>query len=115
MLTTHLTAVSSFPPATQDFWAFSIAGVFLPQILIQKGAEADIPLSQTYANFPAIYAPGIAACLLAAAMVEVPRVGRQWAMVVSSAMMAVSLFLYSVVTTQAGSVGINAMGESPLS
>jgi uncharacterized membrane protein len=30
-------------------------------------------------------------------------------MVVSSALMAVSFFLYTIVTTQAGSVGLNAL------
>jgi Major Facilitator Superfamily len=92
-----------------DFWSFSMAGFFLPQILIDKGGAANIPLSETYKNFVAIYAPGIAGCLLAACMVEVPRLGRQWAMVFSSALMAISLFLYTVVDTQAASVGFNAM------
>ena len=80
-------------------------------------------------SYIAIYAPGIAgslllplssgiacslhalstACLLGACLIEIPRVGRQWSMVVSSALMAVSFFLYTIVTTQAGSVGLNAL------
>lgn len=68
-----------------------------------------MPLSETYKNYVAIYAPGIAGCLIATCLVEVPRLGRQWAMVISSALMGVSLFLYSVVDTQAGNVGFNAL------
>lgn len=42
-------------------------------------------------------------------MYAVPRVGRKWAMVFSSAMMGVSLFLFSTVNTQASNIGLNAM------
>ncbi|CAO1634951.1 unnamed protein product [Parajaminaea phylloscopi] len=92
-----------------DFFGFNIAGVFLPLILSDRGAEAGQSLSDTYRDYVAIYAPGIAACLLACALIEVPRVGRQWVMVISSALMGVSMFVYTVVHTQAQSVGLNAM------
>lgn len=92
-----------------DFFGFNIAGVFLPLILSDRGIEAGQTLSETYRDYVAIYAPGIAACLLACALIEVPRVGRQYVMVLSSALMGVSLFLYTRVTSQAGSVGLNAM------
>ena len=42
-------------------------------------------------------------------MIEVPKLGRQWAMVVSSALMAVSMFLFTTVESQAGSIGFNCM------
>jgi MFS family permease len=50
--------------------------------------------------------PGVA---LGAVLVEIPRIGRKWAMVFTSAMMATSLFLYVTVTSFNGSVGLNAM------
>jgi MFS family permease len=42
-------------------------------------------------------------------MTKVPRVGRRWSMVVSSALMATSLFLYAAIDTQAANIGITAM------
>ena len=52
---------------------------------------------------------GVPGVLLGAALIEVPGVGRRWAMVSSSALMGASLFLYSTITTPAASVGFNAM------
>lgn len=46
---------------------------------------------------------------MGALMVYVPRIGRKWAMVVSSALMATSLFLFAAVNTQASNVGLNCM------
>lgn len=42
-------------------------------------------------------------------MVYIPRLGRKWAMVFSSALMATSLFLFAAVNTQASNVGLNLM------
>jgi MFS family permease len=42
-------------------------------------------------------------------MVYVPRIGRKWAMVLSSALMGVSLFLFAAVNTQASNIGLNAI------
>ncbi|MCO5566029.1 hypothetical protein L7F22_019704 [Adiantum nelumboides] len=92
-----------------DFWGFNIAGFFLPQILAARGAAADVPLSETYRDYVAIYAPGIVACLLGGLLIEIPRLGRQWSMVISSALMAVSMFLYTIVDSQAASVGLNVL------
>lgn len=52
---------------------------------------------------------GVPGVLLGAALIEVPRFGRKWSMVLSSALMGVSLFLYATITTPAASVGFNAM------
>ncbi|KAN0063797.1 hypothetical protein ACQY0O_003847 [Thecaphora frezii] len=92
-----------------DFWGFTLAGFYLPQILRAKGAEQDTSIATTYRNYVLIYFPGIFAVAAGAAMIEVPKVGRQWAMVLSSALMAVSFFLFTVVETQVGAVGFNAM------
>ena len=52
---------------------------------------------------------GVPGVLLGTALIEIPRIGRKWAMVSSSALMGASLFLYATVTTPAASVGFNAM------
>ncbi|PWN26103.1 MFS general substrate transporter [Jaminaea rosea] len=92
-----------------DFFGFTIAGTFLPQILADRGLQQGRALSETYRDYVIIYAPGILACLVGCALIEVPRVGRQWVMVISSALMGVSMFIYTIIDTEAGSVGLNAM------
>ncbi|KAI3478486.1 hypothetical protein L1887_59541 [Cichorium endivia] len=92
-----------------DFWGFTLAGFYLPQILRAKGVEEDTSIETIYRNYILIYFPGIFAVAFGAAMIEVPRFGRQWAMVVSSALMAISFFLFSRVSDTAGSIGLNAM------
>lgn len=52
---------------------------------------------------------GVPGALLAAALIEVPHIGRKWTMVVSSALMGASLFLYAKITTPAANVGFNSM------
>ncbi|KAJ1596193.1 hypothetical protein NDA14_000377 [Ustilago hordei] len=91
-----------------DFWGFTLAGFYLPQMLRAKGAAEDTSMERRYRNYILIYLPGILAVALGAAMIEVPKLGRQWAMVVSSALMAVSFFLFTMVETQAASIGANA-------
>ncbi|GAC97835.1 membrane transporter [Pseudozyma hubeiensis SY62] len=92
-----------------DFWGFTLGGFYLPQILRAKGAKQDTSIATTYRNYILIYFPGIFAVALGAAMIEAPKVGRQWAMVVSSALMAISFFLFTLTSTQAGSVGLNLL------
>ncbi|PWZ03552.1 MFS general substrate transporter [Testicularia cyperi] len=93
-----------------DFWGFTLAGYYLPQILRAKGAEEDLSIATTYRNYILIYFPGIFAVAFGAAMIEVPKFGRQWAMIFSSALMAVCMFLFTIVETQTGSILAN-VGE----
>ncbi|QRW05943.1 major facilitator superfamily transporter [Ceratobasidium sp. AG-Ba] len=92
-----------------DAWGFTIAGSFLPTILLRKNEAINVSLTDTYKSYIITYVCGIPATLLAAALVEVPMVGRKWGMVISSALMATSLFLFATVNTQAANVGLNAM------
>ncbi|KAL3427783.1 membrane transporter [Phlyctema vagabunda] len=92
-----------------DYWGFSVAGSFLPTILARKNSSIDVSISETYRDYIIIYLPGIVGVALGAYMVYVPRVGRKWAMVFSSLMMAISLFLFAAVNTQASNIGLNAM------
>lgn len=52
---------------------------------------------------------GVPGVILGAFLIEIPVLGRKWVMVLSSALMGVSLFLYSAITTPAASTGFNAM------
>ncbi|KAL8997535.1 MAG: hypothetical protein Q9169_003230 [Polycauliona sp. 2 TL-2023] len=92
-----------------DYWGFSIAGSVLPSILLEKGREIAVSTATTYRNYVIIYICGIPGVLLGALMYGVPLAGRQLGMVVSSALMGVSLFLFSAVNTQASNVGFNIM------
>ncbi|KAF7795302.1 hypothetical protein EIP86_006456 [Pleurotus ostreatoroseus] len=83
-----------------DYWGFTIAGNFLPKFLADRGAAA---------NDIVIAVVGVPGVLLGAALIEIPRFGRKWSMVLSSALMGVSLFLYATITTPAATVGFNAM------
>jgi len=92
-----------------DYWAFSVAGSFLPTILLRKNQAISVSVSETYRDYVIIYLPGIVGVALGSLMVYVPRIGRKWAMVFSAAMMGVSLFLFSTVNTQASNIGFNLM------
>ncbi|KAH7377523.1 major facilitator superfamily domain-containing protein [Cadophora sp. MPI-SDFR-AT-0126] len=92
-----------------DYWAFSVAGSFLPTILLRKNSAINVSVSETYRDYVIIYLPGILGVALGSLMVYVPRIGRKWAMVFSAAMMGVSLFLFSTVNTQASNIGFNLM------
>lgn len=108
-----------------DYWGFSVAGKlipfiidnqslqtpgsFLPTILLKKDSAIEISLRRTYRNFGIIYIWGIPGVMLGALMYHIPRVGRKWAMVDSSALMAISLFLFAAVNTEASNIALNAM------
>ncbi|MCJ1268128.1 hypothetical protein MMC22_008014 [Lobaria immixta] len=92
-----------------DYWGFSIAGSLLPKILLEKNSAIHVSVKETYRNFIIICMCGIPGVLLGASMYGVPLVGRKWAMVGSSALMAVSLFLFATVNTEASNVGLNCM------
>ena len=56
-----------------------------------------------------MYCPGLVAVVLSMVLVKVPILGRKWTLVLSSVLMGVSLFLYSIMSTEASYVGLNAM------
>ena len=75
----------------------------------EKNSAINIGTAETYRNYVIIYVCGIPGVLLGALMYAVPFVGRKWAMVGSSALMGVSLFLFSAVNTEASNIGFNIM------
>ena len=66
-------------------------------------------VTETYRNYIIIFTPGIVGVLLGALMYGIPRIGRKWGMVLSSALMGASLFLYAAVNTEASNIGLNLM------
>ncbi|KAL8872398.1 MAG: hypothetical protein Q9174_001964 [Haloplaca sp. 1 TL-2023] len=92
-----------------DYWGFSIAGSLLPKILLEKGRELDVSTQTTYRNYVIIYICGIPGVMLGALMYGVPLIGRQWGMIISSALMGISLFIFATINTEASNVGINIM------
>ncbi|KAL7412195.1 sugar transporter-like protein [Mrakia frigida] len=54
------------------FWSFSIAGG-------EKGISTEVSLRQTYLNYIYVYLPGTVATLMAAGMLEIPKLGRNLA------------------------------------
>ena len=87
----------------------SIALTYLPTILQRKNSAINVGLKQTYIDYLIIYSPGFVAVTLSVLMVRAPMVGRKWTLVVASAAMGISLFLYSIVNTEASYVGFNLL------
>ncbi|GAA5851805.1 hypothetical protein JCM8547_000060 [Rhodosporidiobolus lusitaniae] len=79
------------------FFAFSIAGGYLPLILRQKGIDLSKTLNETYRNYVIIYLPGVTATILGAFLMELPGLGRKWSMVAAAALMGTSLFLFATI------------------
>ncbi|UJO25349.1 MFS siderochrome iron transporter 1 [Fulvia fulva] len=92
-----------------DYWGFTLAGTYLPSILAIKNGALDLSLRHTYRSYIAIYAPGIVGVVLGAMMYGVPAIGRKWTMVISSALMGISIFLFSTVNSEASNIGLNVM------
>ncbi|CZT09145.1 related to 4-hydroxybenzoate transporter [Rhynchosporium agropyri] len=92
-----------------DYWAFSIAGSFLPTILLKKNSAINVSVSETYRDYIIIYLPGIVGVGLGAGMIRFGRLGRKWTMVFAALMMGISLFLFATVNTQASNIGFNLM------
>ncbi|GAB7338990.1 hypothetical protein MBLNU457_5659t1 [Dothideomycetes sp. NU457] len=92
-----------------DFWGFTLAGTYLPTILALKNGNINVSLEQTYRDYVYIYLPGIVGVLAGAFMYNVPGVGRKYTMVLSSALMGVSIFIFSTVNNQPANIGLNVM------
>lgn len=92
-----------------DFWAFSIAGQFLPLVLAKKGASHNLSRERTYINYIIIYSVGIPAALCASVLIDIPNVGRKWGMVLSAFGMGISLCLYAIVDDLTTEVAMNAL------
>jgi hypothetical protein len=92
-----------------DFWGFTVAGFYLPQILAIKNGNANTSLKSTYAAYIYTYAPGILGVLLGACAYRIPSIGRKWAMVGASGLMGAAILLFSKVDTVAKNEGLFTM------
>ena len=93
-----------------DYWGFTVAGFFLPQIVSAKNSAAGTSsIEDTYRSYVWIYLPGIVGVLLGVMCYELPRIGRQVTMIISSGLMGVSLFLFATINTYASNIGLNVM------
>ncbi|RBR16873.1 uncharacterized protein FIESC28_06788 [Fusarium coffeatum] len=92
-----------------DYWGFTVAGFYLPSILALKNGAASVSLKSTYAAYIYTYAPGIVGVLLGATLYRIPAIGRKWTMVISSALMGISIILFSTVDTRAKNEGLFTM------
>ncbi|BFZ55013.1 hypothetical protein PYCC9005_002051 [Savitreella phatthalungensis] len=91
-----------------DFWGFTLAGVFLPKILLAKGARNKLSVEETYLEYIAITLAGLPGAIVS--MVIVQRKGRRRiTMAISSILMAGSLFAFATVNSQAGNIAFNAV------
>ncbi|KAL9059715.1 MAG: hypothetical protein Q9162_001016 [Coniocarpon cinnabarinum] len=93
-----------------DYWGFTVAQYFLPQIVAAKNSAAGaLSLKATYRSYVWIYLPGIAGVLAGVLCYELTRLGRQITMVGASAMMGVSLFLFATINSYNSNIGLNVM------
>ncbi|KAI1754743.1 MFS general substrate transporter [Xylaria castorea] len=92
-----------------DFWGFTVAGTYLPQILALKNGAASVSLTFTYASFIYTYAPGIVGVLLGSVLYRIPSIGRKWTMTLASGLMATSIFLFAIVDTVPKNLGLFTM------
>ncbi|KAL9624815.1 MAG: hypothetical protein Q9160_000861 [Pyrenula sp. 1 TL-2023] len=88
-----------------DYWGFTIAGFYLPTILARKNASIGVSLYSTYRSYILIYIFGIPGVVIGTLLWN----GRRTAMLSSSLMMGVSLFIFSQVNSEASNIGINGM------
>ena len=92
-----------------DYWGFTVAGTYLPRILAIKNGRLNLDLIFTYRSYIYIYLPGVVAVAIAGMFYKIPQVGRKWGMVISSALMGISIFLFSAVNDAASNIGLSLM------
>ncbi|KAK3933690.1 major facilitator superfamily domain-containing protein [Diplogelasinospora grovesii] len=84
-----------------DYWGFSIAGSFLPTILARKGSKLGMGLEDTYRSYVFIYLFGIPGVILGSSIYG----WRRASMLLSSALFASCLFIFTVVHSERSYIG----------
>ncbi|KAH7088812.1 major facilitator superfamily domain-containing protein [Paraphoma chrysanthemicola] len=92
-----------------DYSGFTVAGTFLPQILALKNGALHLSLAFTYRSYILIYLPGTVGVLLGTLAYRIPLLGRQYTMVLSSAMMGLTIFSLSQVNSAASNIGFSLL------
>lgn len=88
-----------------DYWGFTIAGSFLPTILLRKGTDLGLTTDDTYRSFIYIYIFGIPGVLLGTTIYK----WRWLSLLVSSALFGAMLFTFTAVHDQPSYIGINGL------
>lgn len=88
-----------------DYWGFTIAGSFLPQILLRKGHELGLTTDETYRSYIYIYIFGIPGVLLGTTIYK----WRWISLLISSALFGAMLFTFTAVHDQPSYIGINGL------
>lgn len=88
-----------------DYWGFTIAGSFLPTILVRKGTELGLTTDDTYRSFIYIYIFGIPGVLLGTTIYKWRRIS----LLLSSALFGAMLFTFTAVNDQPSYIGINGL------
>ncbi|RAO71442.1 uncharacterized protein BHQ10_007454 [Talaromyces amestolkiae] len=92
-----------------DYWSFTLAGSFLPIVLLRNNVSSGVDVTETYRQYIYIYLPGIIGAILALFSVQLPLIGRKWSLVISALLQGLSMALYTQVKNTAGYVGLNAL------
>ncbi|CAG8043978.1 unnamed protein product [Penicillium salamii] len=92
-----------------DYWSFTLAGSFLPIILLRNNVESGGNVTETYRQYIYIYLPGIIGAVIALFSIQLPLIGRKWSLVIAATLQGVSMALYTQVKNTAGYVGLNAL------
>ncbi|CAI6228232.1 unnamed protein product [Periconia digitata] len=86
---------------------FTRAGFYLPQIIALKNGALSLSLRYTYCSYIFIYFPGTIGVLLGSLLYRTRYFGRKYTMVLSSALMGISILAFSTINTAASTIGLN--------
>lgn len=91
-----------------QFLSFTLAG-YLPLLLSNIGVAEGVSIQHTYVSYIIINSCGIPGVVIAAGLMEVPKLGRKWSMLITSLLMALGCFLFVVVSNEAGRIGFSSL------
>ena len=91
-----------------QFLSFTLAG-YLPLLLSNIGIAEGVSIQHTYVSYIIINSCGIPGVIIAAGLMEVPKLGRKWSMFGTSLLMALGCFLFVVVSNEGGRIGFSSM------
>lgn len=89
-----------------NYWSFTLAGAFLPIILLRNNIENGLSVSETYREYIYIYLPGVLGAICVVFSIQLPLLGRKWSLVTAATLQGLSMALYTQVKNTAGYVGL---------
>lgn len=91
-----------------DFWAFTVAGTFLPKILATKNGSLHLSLHHTYRSYILIYLPGTLGVLLGSLLPLLPSLSHKATMLISSLLMSISIYMLVAVNNATSNIAFSA-------